>query len=143
MQKKSITSLFHIERFRRSCSTERTVIWNDEFVLDRRACSNATSASKKTKTRGDMLYLLKHSARHYRGGQEAGRTTDQTSLHHVHPWSSQSSIEDYSNRSTSWKLCRITKTHESKRLLGVRKETKLRNDRGALTRNSIWKNSIE
>ena len=42
-----------------------------------------------SKTRRDTLYLWKHSTRHYRGSYEAGRATNQQSIHHVRPWSSQ------------------------------------------------------
>ena len=47
------------------------------------------------------------------------------------PWSSQISIEEYSKGSTIWKLCRITKSQASERLLGFRKKMKLQKNRGA------------
>ena len=87
-----------------------------------------------SKTRRDMLYLWWHATRQHRGGQEAGRATKQLSTHHVRPWNSQFSIEDYSKGSTPWKLCSMTETQKSKRLLELRGEAKLRNDFGALPR---------
>ena len=72
-----------------------------------------------SKTRRDTLFLWKHSTRHYRVSYEAGRATNQQSIHHVRPWSSQFGIEEYSKESTFLKICR-----------GFR----LRHDRGALPR---------
>ena len=63
-----------------------------------------------------MLHSWKHSTRHLRRSQEVGRATDQQSIFHVRPWSSQFRIEENSMGSKVWKLCRITKTQESKRL---------------------------
>ena len=45
-----------------------------------------------------MLYLWKHSVRHYRKSQEASRATTQQWIQHVRPWSSQVSIEENSKR---------------------------------------------
>ena len=104
-----------------------------EVVKDRTSCS-MSNMFQVSKTRRNILYLWKYAIRHHLGGQEAGRTTDQRSIHHVRPWNSRCSIEEYSKGSTLWKLCRIRKTPESQKLLGFRKETKLRNDRGALPR---------
>ena len=69
------------------------------------------------KLRRDILYSWKHSSWH-----EAGRATDQQSIHHVIPWSSQISFGEYSNGSTLWKLWCITKPQESKRLFGFRRK---------------------
>ena len=94
-------------RFRNVCSTKRYsgTTWCSK---DRRSCS-MQHLLQISKTRRDILFLWNHSSRHYRGGQEEGRETNQQSIHHVRPWSSQISIEEYSKGSTLWKLCRITK----------------------------------
>ena len=81
-----------------------------------------------------MLHLWWHAGGHYRGGQEAGRATNQQSSHRVRPWNSRIGVEECSKGSTLWKLCRIRKTQESKRLFEFRKEAQLRKDRGALPR---------
>ena len=63
---------------------------------DRRSCS-MPNMLQILKIRRDIFHLWKHSTRHYRGGQEAGRATNQQSIHHVRPWNSPFSIEEYSN----------------------------------------------
>ena len=66
-----------------------------------------------SKTRRDILYLWKRATRHYRGGQEAGRATNQQLIHHVRHWNSQCRIlalkitqngPPYGNSSESQKL---------------------------------------
>ena len=64
-------------------------------------------------------YQRPDSTRNYRRSQEAGRGTHQQSIHHVRPWNSQISIEEYSEGSTLWNPC---------------KEIELRNNHGALPR---------
>ena len=96
-----------------------------EVSKDRRSCS-MPNMLQISKTRRDMLYLWKHSTRQDRGSQAASRETNQQSIHHVRPWSSQFSIEEYSQRLTLWKLCRIINTEGSTRLHGFRKETQSR-----------------
>ena len=88
------------------------------------------------KFRRDILYSWKHSSWH-----EAGGATDQQSIHHVRPWSSQISFGEYSKGSTLWKLCCITKPQESKRLLGFRKKIEWRNNRGAPLRGRVVPNA--
>ena len=45
---------------------------------------------------GKWWRLWKHAPRHYRGGQEAGRATNERrSIHHVRRWNSQFLIEEY------------------------------------------------
>ena len=51
------------------------------------------------------------------------------------------STEEYSKKSTLWKLCRITKTQKSKILIGFLEEAQLRNDRGALPRGRAISNA--
>ena len=66
-------------------------------------------AKYASQTRRDILYFLKFSTRHDRGGQEEGRATNQQSIHCVRPWNSHFSIEAYSKEWTLWKFYRITK----------------------------------
>ena len=42
-----------------------------------------------------MRYLWTHAIRHYRGGQEAVRASNQQSGHHVRPWLSRFGSEEY------------------------------------------------
>ena len=90
----------------------------------------------RAKFRRDILYSWKHSSWH-----EAGRATDQQSIHHVIPWSSQISFGNFSKRSTLWKLWCITKPQEIKRLIGFRKKIEWRNNRGAPPRGRAVPNA--
>ena len=77
-----------------------------------------------SKTRRNIVYLWKRATRHYPGGEDSGRATDQQSVHHVRPANSQFNMEQDSKRSTSCTHCRITKTQDSERLLGFREKHK-------------------
>ena len=83
-----------------------------------------------SKTRRDMWDLWKYATRHQEV-KKAGRATHQQSVHLVRPWNSQVSIEEYSQWSTLWKLCRITNTSWSERFFGFRAEAQIQNDGGA------------
>ena len=94
IQKESITTLCHIKIHGFMLNT--TATWNDmKFfsIEDRRSCS-MPNMLHISKTRRDMLYWWYHSTRHYWGGQEASRATNQQSIHHVRPWHSQVSTEE-------------------------------------------------
>ena len=52
-------------------------------------CQNMLQISK---TRRDIFYLWKHATRHYRGGEGAGRATNQQPIHPVRPWNSHFSV---------------------------------------------------
>ena len=71
---------------------------HDVFKIEDRV--QCHTCSKYSKTRREMLYLWKYAIKHYRGRQEASRATNQQSIHHVGPWNSQVSIEEYSHVST-------------------------------------------
>ena len=85
MQNKSITTLYHIEI--QNFMHYKTVTWN-VVNEDRRLCS-MPNLHQTSKTRRDILYLCILHTKDFRGGQEASRTTDQQSIHHVRLWNSQ------------------------------------------------------
>ena len=74
------------------------------------------------KTRRDILYLWTHSTRHYRG--RTPQVTNQQSIHHARPSSSQISIEEYFKGSTSWKLWNHKNSRNTRDYLGSAKKLK-------------------
>ena len=66
-------------------------------IEDRVRCQTCFKYQRPGET---LCILWKHSTRHYRVSYEAGRATNQQSIHHVRPWSSQFGIEEYSKDST-------------------------------------------
>ena len=111
MQNKSITTLNHIEI--QILMLYKTVTWN--VVNENRRLCSMPNLHQTSKTRRDILYLCILHTKHFRGGQEASRTTDQQSIHHVRLWNSQFRVLRILK-------CRITKTEESKRFLGFRRD---------------------
>ena len=76
----------------------KTVTENDtkfSKIVDRVSMPNMHPIPQ---TRRTILYLWSYATRHYRGGQAAGRATNQKTIHHVRSCSSKSSIEEYSIR---------------------------------------------
>ena len=100
---------------RQNGNLERREVSKIEDRVRCQICSNYQRPGETCCTFGGM-----HATRNYRDGQEAGRATHQQSFHHVRPWNSQIGIEEFSNASMLWKLCWITKTQGSERLLGFR-----------------------
>ena len=93
---------------------ERHGIWKSE---DRIYSQNMLQTSK---TKRDILYLLKHASKHYRRNQETNRAPDQQSIHHCTLLEFQSAWKNIQKKKTSWTLLKNTKTVEKKRLLGLR-----------------------
>ena len=85
----SETLALHNGNLERSCTSGQLVAFkNDMKVLKGRRSCSVPKMLHISKTRRDILRLWKHATRHYRGGQEAGRATNQQSIHHVRPWNS-------------------------------------------------------
>ena len=73
---------------------------------------------RRSETRRNILFLWKHSARHYRR-ESRSRQSQKSAVGFVSqvPWSSQFRFEECSKESTLWTHSSITKSPESKRSL--------------------------
>ena len=94
---------------RRSGNLERHHVLKIEDRVQGHTCVKISKAKR------DLLYLWKHSTWHYRRSQEVSRAKNLQSIHHVSPWSSQVSIEEYPKKSTLWNISRITENSKKTR----------------------------
>ena len=130
MQEKSIATLYYIEIHK--LMFYKTETWNAmklqrvKIVL----MQSMFQIERPGETSCSCVSILQALPRRSKCTQ-----SNQRSILHVRRWNSQVGIEKYQR---GRKLCRNTK---SKRLLGFRKETQLRNDRGALPRGRAVPNA--
>ena len=107
MQEKSTTTLYQIELYQTPAWND-VEFWNIEFRVQCQTCFKYQRTNETCSTCGSILQSINEKS------QESNRTTNQHSIHHVRPGIHKLHWRTL-KKSTSWKLCRITRTQEKTR----------------------------
>ena len=122
MRNRTITTLYHTQILK--IVLHRTVFWNDMKFLKIEDCVQCHTCC--TYQRPGVTFCSCGSIQQgiTAAGQGGDRATNQQSIHHVRPWTSQFSIEEYSK---GRRCGNSAESQKLKRLPEFRKETELRN----------------
>ena len=135
----------------------KTVTWNDIQFQRSKMVFNATYFSN-IKDQARHFFMWKHATMHHRGCAEAGRATNQESIHHVRSWSSQFTTEDYLEGVEVLDTLQTRKNSRKREMAGIPIRSRIaerlwsassrtRSIKGACTKNDTgnptWKNLTE
>ena len=99
----------------------KTATWHDMKFQRSRIVFNAHKANDN-KVQAKHFAVVAVCSQYCRRGQEAGKATNQQSIHHLRPWHSRVRTEEHPQRSTLWKICRITELKKARDHLGSAKK---------------------